>query len=244
MRTRWIRRSVTLALVGAVLLTGGCGLIGPAKRIEGSAPLDRTITAIRVDSDSGSVTIEGDDDDASSLEWTISLRSNRTVGPTYSIDGSVLILSGCGSRCSVDYRVRVPVDVDVEGRTANGNIDLSDVGDVDLATTNGRVSLDGVTGRVMASSTNGRIEGEDLSGSGVEVSTSNGSVELELEQAQDVSASSSNGSIDVRLPDGSYRVEAETSNGQRDIRVPNSEGGRYLIDLRTSNGSITVHPAD
>lgn len=240
------RTAATTTAIAAVLVFAGCGIIGPTMRTEGSAEVTGTIDEVRVDSGSGSVTVSGDDevDDGASLEWTVMTRADRTIGPTYSVDGTTLVLGGCGQRCSVDYRVRVPQGVDVTGRTANGAVDLSDVGEVDMQTTNGRVSLDGVSGRVQASSTNGRIEGEGLVGTGIEVSTSNGSIELELASAQDVSASSSNGSIDVRVPDGSYRVETETSNGREEVRVPNSDTGRFLIDLRTSNGSITVEPAD
>ncbi|MDR5700570.1 DUF4097 family beta strand repeat-containing protein [Agromyces aerolatus] len=241
MRATWARPIAAAGIVGAVVLTAGCGIIGPTMRTEGSAQLDATITEVRLDSGSGSVTVSGDDDDAS-LEWTVMTRANRTIGPTYSIDGGTLVLSGCGQWCSVDYRVRVPEGVDVTGRTSNGSIDLSDVGEVDLQTTNGRITLDGVDGRVRASSTNGRIEGEGLVGTGVEVRTSNGSIDLEIASAQDVSAESSNGSIDVRVPGGSYRVETQTSNGREEVQVPNTDDGRYLIDLRTSNGSISVKP--
>jgi hypothetical protein len=239
-----LRAAATIGVIAALLLIAGCGIIGPTMRTEGSADLDPTITEIRVDSGSGSVTVSGDDDGEASLEWVVSTRANRTIGPTYSMDGATLVLHGCGRWCSVDYTLRVPEGVDVTGRTANGAIDLSDVGEVDMQTTNGRITLDGVSGRVRASSSNGRIEGEGLVGSGIEVSTSNGSIELELASAQDVSAESSNGSIVVRVPDGSYRVETQTSNGSETVRIPNSDTGRFLIDLRTSNGPITVEPAN
>lgn len=228
-------------VVGAVLLTAGCGIIGPTVRTEGSATVDAAITEVRVDSSSGSLRISGDaDGDAAELEWTVVTRANRTIGPTYSVEGGTLVLSGCGRWCSVDYTVSVPEGVDVHGRTANGAIELSDVGEVDMRTTNGRISVDGAAGAVTAESTNGRIEGEGLSGSGVDVSTSNGSIELQIDTPQDVSARSSNGSIELRVPDGSYRIVTETSNGPEEVRVPQSDDGRHLIDLRTSNGAISV----
>lgn len=244
MRAIWSRSVAAVGIAGVALLTTGCGIIGPTMRTEGSAELDASITEVRIDSSSGSVKVSGGDDDEASLEWAVSTRANRTIGPTYSIDGSTLVLNGCGRWCSVDYTVRVPEGVDVTGRTANGSIDLSDVGEVDMRTTNGKITLDGVSGRVQASSSNGRIEGEGLVGTGIEVSTSNGSIELELASAQDVSAESSNGAIEVRVPDGSYRVETQTSNGREEVRIPKSDTGRFLIDLRTSNGPITVGPAD
>lgn len=245
MRRMQLRVATASAVAGVVLLTTGCGIIGPTVRTEGSATVDEAVTEVRVDSSSGSLTISGDaGGDRAELEWTVVTRANRTIGPMYSVDGGTLTLPGCGRWCSVDYTVSVPEGVDVRGRTANGAIELSDVGEVDMRTTNGRISLDGVSGAVAAESTNGRIEGEGLAGTGVDVSTSNGSIELELEVPQDVSARSSNGSIELRVPDGSYRIETETSNGPEEVRVPRSDNGRYAVDLRTSNGAISVRPAN
>ena len=70
--------------------------------------------------------------------------------------------------------------------------------------------------------------------------TSNGAIDLELGEPQDVEARTSNGAIDLTVPSDSYQVTTETSNGRTDIGVPNDSDGRFTLDLRTSNGSITV----
>jgi hypothetical protein len=245
MTTFWPRATAATLICMVAVLTAGCGIIGPTLRTEDSVRIDEAIGQVRLDSSSGSVVVEGEaGTDGASIERTVTTRANRTIGPTHAVDGTALVLNGCGRWCSVDYVVRVPDGVDVTGRTANGAIELSDVGEVDVRTTNGRISLDGVAGDLTAESTNGRIEGEALDGSGIEVLTSNGSIDLELGTPQDVRARTSNGSIEIRVPDGSYRVEAETSNGPREVRIPASATGRHLLDLRTSNGAITVRPAD
>lgn len=245
MRTTWPRAMAAILICGAAALTAGCGIIAPPQRTADTANVDGEITEVRIDSSSGSVIVEGDDDaEGATIERAVTTRANRTVGPTHSVDGSTLVLSGCGRWCSVDYVARIAEGVDVSGNTANGAIELTDVGEVDVRTTNGRISLDGVAGDVTAESSNGRIEGEGLDGSGVDVSTSNGSVDVELGAPQDVRARTSNGPIELRVPDGSYRVTAQTSNGPTDVQIPNSEDGRYLLDLGTSNGPITVRAAD
>jgi hypothetical protein len=245
MTTTWPRALAAALICGAAALTAGCGFLTPPQRTTDSASVDDAITEVRLDSSSGSVTVEGDDDaDGASIERTVTTRANRTVGPTHSVEGTTLVLSGCGQRCSVDYVVRVAEGVDVTGRTANGAIELTDVGEVDVGTTNGRISLDGVAGEVRAESSNGRIEGEGLDGSGVDVSTSNGSIDLELGTPQDVRARTSNGPIELRVPDGSYQVTPQTSNGRIDVQIANSDDGRFLLDLGTSNGPITVRAAD
>lgn len=232
-------------ICGAVVSIAGCGVLTPPQRTSDTASVDGTITEVRLDSSSGSVTVEGDDDgEGVSIERTVTTRANRTVGPTHSVDGTTLVLGGCGRWCSVDYVVRVGEGVDVSGTTANGAIELTDVGEVDVRTTNGRISLDGVAGDVRAESSNGRIEGEGLDGSGIEASTSNGSISLELGAPQDVRARTSNGPIELVVADGSYQVTPQTSNGRVDVQITNDEDGRYLLDLGTSNGPITVRAAD
>ena len=109
-----------------------------------------------------------------------------------------------------------------------------------MLTSNGRIELEEVAGTVAAETSNGRINGRDLNGDGVRVSTSNGAIELELGVPQDVEASTSNGAITLEVPPESYRVSTDTSNGATDVEVANDDDGRFSLDLRTSNGSITV----
>ena len=87
---------------------------------------------------------------------------------------------------------------------------------------------------------NGRIEGDDLNGDGIRAETSNGAIDLSLGVAQDVEARTSNGAIELSVPADSYRVTADTSNGRVDVGVANDPDGRFTLDLHTSNGSITV----
>lgn len=239
---RFVRMAVAAA--GAVVVTGafaGCGFIGPPQRFSDDFTVSEEITTIELNESSGSVTVRGADGTTEvTVERTVSYRGDREIGDTHEVDGDTLELGGCGRFCSVDYTVEVPAGVDVEGSTENGAIELTAVGEVDVRTSNGRIELEEVAGSVHAETSNGRIVGRDLNGDGIRARTSNGLIELELGEAQDVEARTSNGAIDITVPESTYRVTAETSNGRTDIGVADDPDGRFVLELRTSNGSITV----
>ncbi|WP_353808884.1 DUF4097 family beta strand repeat-containing protein [Agromyces sp. SYSU T00194] len=230
----------------AVFGLAGCGVVaefvGPPQSFTDDTTITEAVTAIDIDHPAGSITVQsvrGATD--ISLERTVRYRGvDRDIGETHEVDGSTLVLHGCGRNCSVDYVLQVPEGLDVEGETSNGAIALSGVADAQVSTSNGRIDLEGVTGTVDVDTSNGRIVGSDLTGDGIVASTSNGAIELELGTAQDVTATTSNGPIELRVPDGPYRVETDTSNGRVDVDIATDPNGEFTLDLQTSNGSIQV----
>ncbi|MGH3704299.1 MAG: DUF4097 family beta strand repeat-containing protein [Agromyces sp.] len=238
-------RTITAGAVvaSAVLLLSGCGLLTPPERFSDESTLDDQVHTIEIDEPAGSVTVRSDED-ATEVEVsrTVSYHGDREVGSTFEVDDGVLVLSGCGNRCTVDYTIELPPGVDVRGSTSNGAIELTKVAEVDVSTNNGRIELDDVTGAIEVETSNGRIEGRGLAGTGVRASTSNGAIELRLSAAQDVDARTSNGGIDLAVPtDGvGYRVTTDTSNGSVDVDIDEDSDGEFALDLATSNGSIRV----
>ncbi|AMB60199.1 DUF4097 family beta strand repeat-containing protein [Microterricola viridarii] len=245
MRTTFRTVTAVAGIAIAALALSGCALL-PAHATNDKATLTETVSAVRINGNSGSVTVQGVVGATDiRIEREIHYWGNkRQFDATYEVSGTELVLNGCGNRCSVDYTVELPEGVDVSGRTDNGAIELEAVNDVDVQTSNGKISLDEVAGRVKASTSNGRIEGEALNGAGIIAKTSNGSIELELETPQNVRANTSNGSITLHVPSGSFNVKAETSNGAKNINIPTDPNGTFLLDVGTSNGSITVSPVD
>jgi len=178
-------------------------------------------------------------------------------------------------RGRVDVELRVPRDLKVSVVAANGRICVSGLraavrarssngavrvenvtGDIDIATSNAKVSSACTCGKLVARSSNGKIELEDHCGS-IDASTSNGLIRASMEGMgeEGVQLATSNGRIVLELPE---KVDAEV-----DIRVDNGvirndrklckaarersgqlrgrlgEGGAP-IKLRTSNGSISL----
>ena len=237
-------RTVAIGVVAAAaLLLGGCALLAPPERFSDEATLDDRVHTVEIDEPDGDITVKGSEQ-ATGVEVarTVSYRDGRTVGTTFEVDDGVLVLSGCGRNCTVDYTIELPVGVDVRGATSNGAIELTGVNEVDVSTNNGRIELDDVAGAVEAETSNGRIEGRGLAGTGVQASTSNGAIDLRLSTPQDVDARTSNGAIDLAVPtDGAgYRVTTDTSNGGVEVDIDEDSDGEFALDLATSNGSITV----
>ncbi|WP_067450599.1 DUF4097 family beta strand repeat-containing protein [Actinomadura macra] len=232
--------AVIVAAVAGTTLSA-CGMAF-ASTYEDDPGLKGKITAVRLDIGSGSVRLRGGAG-ALALHRKIKYRDDRPDGPTHRIENGVLVLNGCGSHCSVSYTVDVPAGLPVSGTTSSGEIKLTRVGAVDVRTSSGSIRLDGVTGPIKASTSNGRIEGRGLRGGRIEAQTSNGNVKLTPDTPQDVRAKTSNGDVTIAVPAGRYQLTTHTNNGDRDIDLTNDPSGQHRIDVSTSNGDITVKPA-
>ncbi len=176
-------------------------------------------------------------------------------------------------RGRVDVELRVPRDLKVSVVAANGRICLSGLhaavrarssngavrvenvtGDVDIATSNAKVSSVCTCGRLVARSSNGKIELEDHRGSvdahtsngaihcelaelgkaGIVLATSNGRIVLELPESVD-------GDVDIRVDNGVIRTGRDFDGSQRSGRLKGTLGrGGPPIKLRASNGTISL----
>lgn len=153
-----------------------------------------------------------------------------------SIDSSTRGLTINVSR-RVNYTVRVPASLAAELRSSNGEI-----------------SVTGLTGRLAASATNGRITGTDLRGA-VRASTTNGVVALTMAAlaADGVTADTTNGQVTITVPRSiSATVSARVTNGaitheNLDLQIVESSrrrldgrvgGGGPMIEVSTTNGAV------
>lgn len=232
---------VASGVVAAALALGGCGLLAPVESFSDEATIDDDIRSIELDDPRGEISIVGDAD-ASEVEIsrTIRYRGERPDDETFDVDDGVLTLGGCGRNCSVEYTLEVPAGLDISGSSSNGAIELTSVNEVDVRTSNGRIELEDVAGRVEVETSNGRISGTGLHGDGVRAESSNGAIELSFDTAQDVEATTSNGAIELTVPDEPFRVSADTVNGRTEIEVDTDDDAAHSLELRTSNGAITV----
>ena len=232
---------LTLGGIVAAVTLSGCGLLAPVETFTDEETIQSDIRSIELDDPQGRVTIFGVADASDvDLSRTLHYRGERPGGETFDVDDDVLTLGGCGRRCTVDYTLEVPTGVDVSGSTSNGAIELTSVNDVEVRTSNGRIELEDIAGTVDVETSNGRIEGRGLGGDGIRAETSNGAIDLALDSAQDVEATTSNGAITLVVPDEPFRVSADTINGKTDIDIATDPDADHVLELRTSNGRITV----
>ncbi|MEU9673846.1 MULTISPECIES: DUF4097 family beta strand repeat-containing protein [Streptomyces] len=223
----------------AVVSLASCGII-QGETYEDDSTLSGKITSVRLDNGSGGVTVNGVKDGALALHRKIEFRGDRPQGATHRIEDGVLILGGCGNRCSVNYTVDVPAGIPVSGEVSSGAIRLAQVGSVEVTTSSGRVEMDGVTGTVQVRTSNGQINGTGIKGDSIQAQTSNGRINLTPDTPADVRAQTSNGAVTLTVPKASYKVTVDSNNGDQTIDVPSDPAGEYELGVRTSNGDITV----
>lgn len=134
--------------------------------------------------------------------------------------------------------IRVPSSHGVKVDTSNGRVTLEGLsGTADIETSNGSVMITRHSGSAKVHTSNGRIEVID-GGGDLSLTTSNGVIRAERIDGS-VVAKTSNGSVQIALnPDAKGPMDISTSNGA--IKVQVGPGFCGVVDADTSNGSVTL----
>ncbi|WP_405775739.1 DUF4097 family beta strand repeat-containing protein [Streptomyces sp. NBC_00859] len=241
------RRTRTLAAGAlAALAAGGlsaCSAPGQ-KSFEDDAKVPQKVTSVRLDSANGGVRVDSSADTSTiSVHRKVNYRGDKPSGTSFSVRNGVLVLSGCGRNCGVDYMVRVPAGLPVAGGASNGSLTLTDVGTVDVHTSNGAIAVTNATGAVKLRTSNGDVDVKDAKGGDIDTQTSNGEVTIRTAAPQNIRARSTSGSLTVTAPPAAYRISANDSHGDTQVALKNDPSGEYRLDLSTTNGDLTVKPA-
>ncbi len=134
-----------------------------------------------------------------------------------------------------DGTLRITIDwPDGRRRNAEGcsfEIAVPDAVGVELSSSNGSLTVRGLSGTAELHTSNGKVDVEDHAGP-IEVHTSNGAIQSR-QVAGEIDARTSNGPIDVT--DAPAAVTAHTSNAA--ITIRKADGN---VDATTSNGRIEV----
>jgi hypothetical protein len=206
------------------------------------------IDVLEVFVDGGEVRIVGRDTDRIRLTGEINHGLVQTEHRERVDRGRVEISADCplllSSFCDVDYTIEVPHDMDVVVRNRDGVARLTSLdGTVVASTDNGRVDVDDVTGPLELSSENGSVRGASIASASVTATTENGSVHLTFREPPDtVVARSENGSVEIVVPDDDtlYRVQTDTDHGSADSAVRTDPTSERVIVATTENGNVTV----
>ncbi|MGW0894619.1 DUF4097 family beta strand repeat-containing protein [Saccharopolyspora sp. NPDC002578] len=177
---------------------------------------------------------------------------------SHRVEDGALVLSGCGSGCSIDYEVVLPAPVPVTGAGDAGSLEVAGMESVDVETAAGSVAISEVSGPVRVRGSSGGIElrdldgdvdvttgsggidGERLGGGSIVVGADTGTIDLELTGPRVVRATTGTGGIELDVPDEAYRVTADTGTGSRDVDVDTDPNSPRLLELSTGTGSIEV----
>ena len=206
------------------------------------------IATVEIDSDAGSVRIEG----TSATETVVhaSLRRGlRRPTHTETLVGDRLVLdSGCPTMmttfCDVSYTVRVPASVSIVVTSSGGGVRLSDLsGTADISSSGGGIRAVRTSGPLRLRSSGGGITGEALASANVDASSSGGGVRLGFARApSSVVVNSSGGGVTVELPNTpeTYRLDATSSGGGVSTSVRSDPTSVRFIDVHSSGGGVTV----
>jgi uncharacterized protein YodC (DUF2158 family) len=145
-----------------------------------------------------------------------------------------------GDRVSVALRVRVPDGVKTYARSTNGGVSVEGVtAEVDAASTNGDVNVRTASGVVNASTTNGSITATLGSANGdapMRFTTTNGTVTVYAPPtlSANLEMSTTNGDLSVDFP-----VTVSGVLSRKQLRGTLGQGGRSLI-VRSTNGDVSL----
>jgi len=142
--------------------------------------------------------------------------------------------NGEGSTISI----QLPDATGITAQSSNGHITITGLsGHAELNSSNGPITVDRHDGSIFAETSNGTVKAEHVSGD-IEMYSSNGSVII-TDAFGPIRAETSNGNIYVSTTDGNTGpIRIRTSNGRIDLDLGDGFEGR--IKAQNSNGKITV----
>jgi DUF4097 and DUF4098 domain-containing protein YvlB len=125
---------------------------------------------------------------------------------------------------------------DVDTHTQSADVDLRDIGRLDLESLSGDVRIQGVNGEAMINTVSGDIELTNARGD-VEIETVSGDIDMRDVVAKHIRTHTTSGDVTFAgqiLPDGRY--EYNTHSGEIRLALPADVGAQ--LDVATFNGSI------
>ncbi len=243
---QFTRRLFPLALLASTLVAGACGLqlstdVEAKDQWTRSYPISANGT-LSITSGNGRVTVE-----AADIE-TIEISAERIVrASTEEAANEQLKLIDMKEEVSPD---RVSLDSSLRGvnigvsRRVNYTIKVPRTLAVTVESSNGEITVTGLTGALTASASNGRITGTDLQGS-ARATTTNGVVTLTMAAVTgDITAETTNGQVTITVPrTTNASLSARVTNGgivHENLDLTVTESSRRRLDGRLGTGGPSI----
>jgi hypothetical protein len=251
-----------VAVAAALALTSCVRLV--QNGFDDKHAVSEQVTEVRLQNGSGNVIVRGREG-ATETEIRRHVEypkdADKPGGVSHRMEGSTLVLDGCGNRCSVDYEVTVPSkDVRITGENSSGDVRLEGVASVEVGIGSGDATVRDVAGVVSVDNGSGDLEvagvGGDFTGkvgSGntrlsdmrgqVTIDSSSGDVTVRLASVASVRVDAGSGNLTVEVPDGGYKIDVDAGSGNKDIKVKNDPNASAQLILRAGSGDVTVRTA-
>ena len=178
--SRWL-----IAAVLSIALLTACSFGSTETVVREDAFTVGAGSTFKVVSENGKVDIRGDGAN-STIQVTATIKNPERVSYTARQEGDTVIVTAevddgfsiFGGHAGARIEVVVPENIGLELETSNGSVSVTGVsGPVSVATSNGSIKIDNVNGDLNARTSNGAIDIRQVSGQ-VEAETSNGAVRL------------------------------------------------------------------
>lgn len=257
-----IALATVVAVAAAVALTSCVRLV--EQTFDDQHGVTDQVTEVRLQNGSGNVVVRSREG-ASGTDIRRHVQypkdADKPTGVSHRLEGSTLVLDGCGSRCSVDYEVTVPSkDVKITGDNSSGDVRLEGVASVEIEIGSGNATVRDVAGVVRIDNNSGDVEVADVSGDftgrvgsgnarlsnmrgAVTIDNKSGDVEVQMAAVLSVRAEAGSGNLTVRVPQGSYKVDVDAGSGDKAIDVKSDPNATAELVLRAGSGDVTVRAA-
>jgi hypothetical protein len=213
---------------------------------------------LTVDSNRGSIRIEGKRGDRIDVEIIQNVRSNNkrtvkdildnfqvrfdqdgndlSIKAEYKRDGLRGLFNRISNRLQVKFLITVPLEYDVDLHTSGGSISVLDLdGEVLSKTSGGSLTYENITGDIFGRTSGGSIKVGEIIGD-VDAHTSGGSIRIKKVEGN-IDIHTSGGSITIDEAMGA--VKASTSGGS--VTAYLSRQPEADCRLTTSGGSLTIY---
>lgn len=238
--------------IPAVLAVYASLALAPARTVAADNTFDRTLNVsgpvrLELSNGSGNVDIRGSADGKVhifgkvSAGWSMFGGADKNVqdvaaNPPIEQQNNVVRIGKNNSswlrNISIDYRIEVPRDTDVDASVASGGMTIDNVrGPVKANSASGYLHIYHIGGDTQLSAASGTIEVSSVAGV-LRAHSASGDVSL-ADVKGDISASAASGSIRISNPGG--RVEASAASGAVEV-----VGAKNDLKVSAVSGSLTV----
>ena len=209
------------------------------------------ISLVDAETDNGSIAVRGTDGQQIRIQAWVYVRGRRNstaerfaekVEIYVSQEGEKLRIyreyprPHRGVRVAVRYEIEIPSNMDLNLKTSDGRISIAHVvGTVNAGTSDGGIEVQHAEGNFDLHTSDGRIELESFSGH-IHAETSDGSIKASINHLDEGVFLTSDGSVEIDILEDVGRVRAETSDGSIHLALPEHFAGQ--VDARTSDGRV------
>ncbi len=229
-----MKTRLPLFVLLAALVLSGCmfgGFLTAEDKVEKTFDTTGAPTVI-LETFNGSITVQGNNGSTVDVEITRRGSGNTDAEAKADLDNVLVETSQDGNTIHVTIRRS---DIQAGNSGASVEVRLPQDATLELATSNGSITVEDVQGNARLSSSNGHIE--VTSGKGeLNLSTSNGSIDVNADEAV-VKADTSNGSISFTGSLAPGNSTFNTSNAHVELNLPANT--IFALAASTSNANVS-----